>query len=243
MDPATLIGVLAGLVIIVVANVMEGGDPTSLLLVPPMLLVFGTTLMVTMAGGTIADAKHAMLSVKTAFTAKVRPAGDVVPMVVALAEKARREGLLALEDDARDRRRPVPRQGPQLADRRHRPGGAARHPRRRGRAKKDAGKSGAKFFDDAGGYAPTIGIIGTVMGLVHVLENLDEPESSATCIAAAFVATLWGVLSANMIWLPIGSRLKGVANARGRADGARHRRRRSPSRPGPTPAWCAQKLS
>ena len=95
MDPATLIGVLAGLVIIVVANVMEGGDPTSLLLVPPMLLVFGTTLMVTMAGGTIPDAKHAMLSVKTAFTAKVRPAGDVVPMVVALAEKARREGLLA----------------------------------------------------------------------------------------------------------------------------------------------------
>ena len=73
MDPATLIGVLVGLVIIVVANMMEGGNPMSLLLLPPMLLVLGTTFMVTMAGGTIPDTKNAMKSLKTAFTAKVRP--------------------------------------------------------------------------------------------------------------------------------------------------------------------------
>jgi chemotaxis protein MotA len=58
-----------------------------------------------------------------------------------------------------------------------------------------------------GGYAPTIGIIGTVMGLVHVLENLSEPEKLGHLIAGAFLATLWGVLSANLVWLPIGSRL------------------------------------
>ena len=58
-----------------------------------------------------------------------------------------------------------------------------------------------------GGYAPTIGIIGTVMGLVHVLENLDKPESLGHSISAAFVATLWGVLSANLIWLPVAARL------------------------------------
>jgi chemotaxis protein MotA len=58
-----------------------------------------------------------------------------------------------------------------------------------------------------GGYAPTIGIIGTVMGLVHVLENLDKPAGLGHAIAAAFVATLWGVLSANVIWLPIAARL------------------------------------
>jgi chemotaxis protein MotA len=58
-----------------------------------------------------------------------------------------------------------------------------------------------------GGYAPTIGIIGTVMGLVHVLENLDKPETLGHSIAAAFVATLWGVLSANLLWLPLAARL------------------------------------
>ena len=150
MDPATLIGVLAGLVIIVVANVMEGGDPTSLLLVPPMLLVFGTTLMVTMAGGTIADAKHAMLSVKTAFTAKVRPAGDVVPMVVALAEKARREGLLALEEDLRSVDDPFLVKGVTLAIDGTDPEEVRDILEAEVRATKAQGKHSAKFFADAG---------------------------------------------------------------------------------------------
>jgi chemotaxis protein MotA len=75
-------------------------------------------------------------------------------------------------------------------------------------AKKARNRQGAKFFADAGAYAPTIGIVGTVMGLVHVLENLAQPEELGHLIAAAFIATLWGVMSANVIWLPIGSRLK-----------------------------------
>jgi chemotaxis protein MotA len=59
-----------------------------------------------------------------------------------------------------------------------------------------------------GGYAPTIGIIGTVISLVHVLENLSDPSSLGHSIAAAFVATLWGILSANVVWLPLGTRIK-----------------------------------
>ena len=74
--------------------------------------------------------------------------------------------------------------------------------------KRAADKQSAKFFADMGGYAPTIGIIGTVIGLIHVLENLSEPEKLGHLIAGAFVATLWGVLSANVLWLPIASRLK-----------------------------------
>jgi chemotaxis protein MotA len=74
-------------------------------------------------------------------------------------------------------------------------------------AKKKADKAGSKIFENMGGYAPTIGIIGTVMGLVHVLANLDKPAGLGEAISAAFVATLWGVLSANVIWLPIGARL------------------------------------
>ena len=208
MDPATLIGILVGLVIIFVAQIMEGGNPMSLMLVAPMLLVFGTTLMVTLAGGTLPDAKHAMGSLKTAFTAKVRPAADVVPMVVALAEKARREGLLALEDDLKKVDDPFLVKGVTLAIDGTDPEEVRDILESEVYATKAQGKHSAKFFADAGAYAPTIGIIGTVMGLVHVLENLASPEELGHLIAAAFIATLWGVMSANVIWLPLGNRLK-----------------------------------
>jgi chemotaxis protein MotA len=75
-------------------------------------------------------------------------------------------------------------------------------------AKRAEDKQRAKFFSDAGAYAPTIGIIGTVMGLVHVLENLAAPEELGHLIAGAFVATLWGVTSANVMWMPISNRIK-----------------------------------
>ena len=64
-----------------------------------------------------------------------------------------------------------------------------------------------------GGYAPTVGIIGTVFGLIHVLENLSDPEKLGHLIAAAFVATLWGVLSANIIFLPMASKISGSASS------------------------------
>lgn len=208
MDPATLIGLIAGFIIICVANIMEGGNPSSMLLVPPMLLVFGCTLMVTLAGGTIPDAKNAMRSLKTAFTGKVRPAGEVVPMVVGLAEKARREGLLALEDELKGVDDPFLVKGVTLAIDGTDPEEVRDILEAEVHAMKAQGKHSAKFFADAGAYAPTIGIVGTVMGLVHVLENLAEPEKLGHLIAAAFIATLWGVMSANVIWLPIGNRLK-----------------------------------
>jgi chemotaxis protein MotA len=77
-------------------------------------------------------------------------------------------------------------------------------------SKKNADKAAAKFFGDMGGFAPTLGIIGTVLGLIHVLENLSDPGKLGHLIAGAFVATLWGVLTANVLWLPIGNKLKRV---------------------------------
>ena len=208
MDPATLIGIGLGFLVIIVANMMEGGSPTSLLLFPPLLLVFGTTILVTIAGGTMADAKNALSSFKRALTGKAQTSADVVPIVVSLAEQARHDGLLALEDPLREIDDPFLVKGIMMAV----DGTDSEELREilEGElyAKRAADKHGAKFFFDMGAYAPTIGIIGTVMGLVHVLENLAEPDKLGHLIAAAFLATLWGVTSANLIWLPIGSRLK-----------------------------------
>lgn len=208
MDPATLIGVGLAFAVIIVSNMLEGGNPMSMLLLPPMLLVFGATLAITFAGGTVADGKAAVVAFKRAFTAKVAPSSDLVPMVVSLAERARRDGLLALEDSLRDLDDPFLVKGVTMAIDGTDPEEVREILEAEMYAKRARDKHAAKFFGDAGAYAPTIGIVGTVMGLVHVLENLAQPEELGHLIAAAFLATLWGVASANVIWLPISSRLK-----------------------------------
>ncbi len=208
MDPAPAIGITCGFGVVIAANVMEGGNPMSLLLLPPIMLVFGTTLLITMAGGTMDDAKTAVGSLKRAFTGGVAPAADLVPTVVALAEKARREGMLALEESTHTVQDDFLLRGINLAIDGTDPEELREIMESEVYAKRSADKQAAKFFADAGAYAPTIGIIGTVMGLVHVLENLAKPEELGHLIAAAFVATLWGVTSANVIFLPLGNRLK-----------------------------------
>jgi len=138
-------------------------------------------------------------------------AGEVVESVVALADRARREGLLALEDAAKDVNDPFLQRGLQLAI----DGTDAEELREilEGEvdAKRKADKAGAKFFADAGGFSPTIGIIGTVIGLIHVLENLSQPDKLGHLIAGAFVATLWGVMLANVLFLPLANRLKRIS--------------------------------
>src|SRR5690349_11560181 len=207
MDKATLIGIGGGLGIIIAANVIEGGNPASLIILPAMLLVFGGTIGAAVAGGTMADAKAAVQAVVRAFTWKPVSAGDLVPVVVSLADKARREGLLTLEDAAKDLDDEFLKKGIGLVVDGTDPEELREILEAEVYAKKAEDKHAAKFFADMGGYAPTIGIIGTVMGLVHVLENLSEPDKLGHLIAGAFVATLWGVMTANVLWLPIGNRL------------------------------------
>ena len=208
MDPAPAIGIGAGFAVVIGANVMEGGNPMSLLEIAPILLVFGTTVLITMAGGTMKDAKKAVASAKRAFTGNAASAEDLIPAVVDLAERARREGLLALEDAVKAVDDDFLRKGVTMAIDGTDPEELRDILESEVYAKRLADKQAAEFFADAGAYAPTIGIIGTVMGLVHVLEQLAEPEKLGHLIAGAFVATLWGVMLANLVWFPISNRLK-----------------------------------
>lgn len=208
MDPAPAIGIGLGFVVIGGANMLEGGNPMHMFLLPPLLLVFGATIMVTIAGGTMADAKGAALSLKHALTSGAASADDLVPEVVQLADRARREGLLSLEESVRSLDDEFLRRGVTMAIDGTDPEELREILESELHAKRKADKHAAKFWSDAGAYAPTIGIVGTVMGLVHVLENLAAPEELGHLIAAAFLATFWGVCSANVIFLPIGNRLK-----------------------------------
>ncbi|WP_250003424.1 flagellar motor protein [Actinoplanes sp. M2I2] len=207
MDISTIVGVVAGLIIIFTVQILEGGSPASIILIPSMLLVFGGAFAAGMAGGVLKDATGAGKTLQKAFLAKVVPPTKLVDEVVKLAERARREGLLALEDAVKTVEHPFLKRGLQLAIDGTDPDELHDILHAEIAAKKKADKASTKLFENMGGYAPTIGIIGTVMGLVHVLENLNKPETLGHSIAAAFVATLWGVLSANVVWLPVAARL------------------------------------
>ncbi len=213
MDPGTMIGVGLAFFSLLGMMVLEGSNPSQLLILPPMLLVFGGSLGAAMAGGLFRDTLAAGRWLKVAFMSKPAGGGEVIDILVKLADRARREGLLALDDVAGEVDDPFLLKGLQLAV----DGTDSEEVREilesEVGSKQQEFKSGAKLFLDMGGYAPTMGIIGTVIGLVHVLGNLSSPDELGHMIAVAFVATLWGVLSANMIWLPIGQKIKRAGEA------------------------------
>jgi chemotaxis protein MotA len=208
MDPAGFIGLVVAFGAIFTALLMEGADPMSIFLLPPLILVWFGTIGVGIAGHTLKDVIESYKSVPRAFMKKIPDPTTTVDTLVDLADRARREGLLALEDAAKDIDDPFLRGGLQAAIDGTDPDDLRIILEDKIATKRTREKVWAKYFADMGGYAPTVGIIGTVISLVHVLENLSDPASLGHSIAAAFVATLWGILSANVVWLPIGARIK-----------------------------------
>ena len=207
MDPATIIGLAIAFGSLLAMILMEGASPMSVLIPAPMILVFGATIAVGIASVTIKDAVHAVKALPRAFVGKVSKPQASIDQMVEIAEKARSEGLLSLEQEAEKIDDPFLKGALQsIAD-----GMDAEELtvilEDKITSYESSAKSASKFYTSMGGYAPTIGIIGTVVSLTHVLENLSKPDELGHMIAAAFVATLWGVLSANFIWLPIGARL------------------------------------
>jgi len=209
MDLATIIGLMAGVVVIIVVMFMDGGSPVELVSHPSaILLIVGGSI----AAVTISLPLKAILLLPKLFILAVKgtkyQSAEAIEMLVKMADKARREGLLALEEESKKITDPFLQKGIMLVvdgvdpeqvkailettiEQTH-----ARH------------RVGIGLFAGAGGFAPTFGIIGTVMGLISVLKQLDDPNKLAKSIAAAFLATLWGLIMANLIYLPISGKLK-----------------------------------
>ncbi|CAH0213524.1 MULTISPECIES: MotA/TolQ/ExbB proton channel family protein [unclassified Microbacterium] len=208
MDPSLILGLVLAFGALLAMIGIEGASVTALLLPAPMILVFGGTIAVGIATGTIRDFLHAIKALPRAFRGDKHSASSMIDKIVGHAEKARSEGLLALEQSLVDEKDPFLRQSLQsIAD-----GVDAEELRTLMEDEITSAaarnRTASKFYMTLGGFAPTVGIVGTVVSLTHVLENLDQPDELGHMIAAAFVATLWGLLSANFIWLPIGGRLQ-----------------------------------
>ncbi|MDF2627350.1 MAG: chemotaxis protein MotA [Symbiobacteriaceae bacterium] len=210
MDIATIIGFLIALAALVVSVIMESGAGTlaDLFSGPAMILIFGGTIGATVVGYRKGDLTKLPGLIRSAFVHKELDSQDLIDRIVRMAEKARREGLLALQDDVASLDNPLLVRGVQLIVDGTDPEIVKATMETQVELAEERQLNVAGALDAAGGYAPTIGIIGTVIGLVNVLSELGDAESLAHSIALAFLATLWGILSANLLWLPLASKVK-----------------------------------
>jgi chemotaxis protein MotA len=187
---------------------MEGAPVMAVLSPSAMMIVLGGTLGVTIVGTSLDRIKGIPKLYKKILSPEAHNLRDRVSELVGFAEKARRDGLLALDDELSTVEDDFMRRGLQLVVDGTDPEMVAEVLDSEVEAMARRHMAGAQPFEKAGGFAPTMGIIGTVFGLVHVLENLDKPATLGPAISAAFIATLLGVGIANVVFLPAANRLK-----------------------------------
>jgi chemotaxis protein MotA len=207
MDKATGPGLALAVAALLLSVILEGGSPMALMNVPAAVLVFGGTIGVSMMSFPFEAVMAMPKFLPQAFFDKIPNPADTVEVFVKLADKARREGLLALEQETEGLDAFIKKGVMMVVDgadpslvREVLEGEIA--------ATEQRHKRGIGLMEAMGGFAPTMGIIGTVMGLVNVLSHLEDPSELGHSIATAFIATLYGVASANVLWLPLGNKLK-----------------------------------
>lgn len=208
MDLASIIGLVLGISAILLGQALEGGSINSLLQPTAAMIVFGGTIGATMTSFPLSAAKGAAAGVLKVFLGGVAKENEYITEITRYAAKARKNGIISLEADIKatkdlflqkalrfvvDGVEPKVLQGILETE--------------IGRIDEE-GELPSKFLESAGGFAPTIGIIGAVLGLIQVMQNLSDPSKLGEGIAVAFVATVYGVGSANLIFLPFSAKLK-----------------------------------
>jgi chemotaxis protein MotA len=213
VDFGSLIGAPLAVGLILVGQAIEGGSVRSLLQAAAALVVFGGTAGAVLLSYGSADVMTAVRSVRAAYADSLEPAAVVIARVLTYANRARRTGILSLEAELEAEPDPFLRRALRLAV-----DGSSQSQIRHALELEmellaDREDVPARVFESAGGYAPTIGILGAVIGLIHVMGNLTDPAKLGSGVAVAFVATIYGVGSANLILLPVASKLRQRAEA------------------------------
>ncbi|MBD3404443.1 flagellar motor protein [candidate division GN15 bacterium] len=208
MDFATILGMILAVAAIGGAYHLEGGQFGTIFLAAPMLIVIGGTLGATVVTTSMDTVRQVPGYLRRAMTGGSYRFTDTIERIVRLAEKARREGILGLENDLRREKDPFLRKALQLVVDGTDVGTLRDILEIESAYAAERQKKGIYFFRKAGGFSPTMGILGTVLGLVHTLSNTGDASRMATAIAAAFIATLWGVGLANVFFLPVSDKLR-----------------------------------
>ena len=208
MDLATILGIAIALGGILIGQAIEGGSLLQIIQPTAGLIVFGGTLGATMIGFPMSVIKQAAADFLYVIKEDSIQPNAVIDQVIKFTNKARREGIISLEKDASTIEDEFFRKAIMMAVDGSEPKELRQTMEVELQYMEERGEQSAKVYEAAGGYAPTIGIIGAVLGLIVVMQHLDNIEEVGKGIAVAFVATIYGVASANIIFLPAAAKLK-----------------------------------
>lgn len=208
MDLATIIGIIMGFGAIFGGAVIEGLHIKALIQPTAAMIVLGGTFGAVFISFPLPAVIKAFKDVKIAVLPPKIDHESVVKDIINYATKARRNGLISLEQEAQSAKDPFIKKGISLVVDGIDPQKLRETLEADIMAYEDHTKHSVEFYEAAGGYSPTIGIIGAVLGLIHVMSNLSDTSKLGAGIAVAFVATIYGLMVANIICLPIGSKIK-----------------------------------
>lgn len=198
------------MLMIAVGAVLEHVTASSMIGPSAFLIVIGGSTGATIMSHTMEELKMFPKATMMAFKPPKLDYHGMIDYLVGLADKARRNGLLSLQEDADTATNPLVKRGLTMAVDGTDPEHVADALDAMAEMEKEHLMHAAAIWDTIGGYSPTIGILGTVMGLVTIMGNLSEPETLGAAIAVAFLATLYGVAFANLLFLPLGAKIKGA---------------------------------
>lgn len=208
MDILSIIGILVSISGLLLGNLLEGGAIGSLVNGPALIIVFGGTLGATLLQFPPVIFIRSMEMLLWIYRPRKLNLEAQISRIVSWSLQVRRNGLLGLENLIEREQDPFVQKGLQLLVDANEPDIISDILELEMNAKENRDYQAARLYEAMGGYAPTIGILGAVMGLIHVMENLADPALLGKGIATAFVATIYGVGSANLVFLPIANKLK-----------------------------------
>ncbi len=210
LDTSTLLGLLLALAGIFGAQWIDGGRAGSLLQGTAFMIVVAGTLGAVLVQTPAVVFTRAVRMARWALFPPQRDIERLIGRLVEWAQVARRDGALALEGRGRQLTDPFAKSGLQMLVDGFQPDQLREALDVELAARDETQRAAVRVWESAGGYAPTIGIIGAVLGLIHVMENLADPTRLGAGIAVAFVATIYGLVFANLVLLPIAGKLRNV---------------------------------
>jgi chemotaxis protein MotA len=207
MDIATFIGVIAAFILLII-SIMMGSGLGAYIDIPSMLIVMGGTACSTLINFPLKDAINSIKVAKNAFFSRSLTVAEIIASFVSYANKARKEGILALESSLPQIDDDFLRKGLQLTIDGLEPQAITEILETEIAFIQERHSLGADMFQTMGTFAPAFGMIGTLIGLVAMLQNMDDPSTIGPSMAVALITTFYGAVLANVIFLPVAGKLR-----------------------------------
>jgi chemotaxis protein MotA len=208
MDISSIIGIVSGIGF-VIGTILLGGSIVAFINIPSVIIVVGGTVAATMIGYPLKDFLGIFKAAMKIFIFKLEPAEDIIANLVETSNKARKGGLLSIEGDIEYTNDPYLAQALQMTVDGVKTADIAAIMQKKMELTKKALDTGSDIFSSMGAYAPAFGMIGTLIGLVQMLANLDDPSSIGPRMAVAMITTFYGAVLANLFFIPMSDKLAG----------------------------------